>query len=111
MFYARLRGSQATAAGAESRAGRQMQAKAWRLGGNPYSLFGRRPFREALLRSYILTQHRAGRPLSTILDDSYVRRLGSESFCWRVIQDPRTIEALEGDIREAITRCDPRCRR
>lgn len=75
--------------------------------GNPYLFFGRRPFREAHLRGYIVTQHRAGRPLSSILDDPYVRRLGSERLVWRVVQDPRTIAALERDVREAIERFMP----
>ena len=80
-----------------------------RFGGNPYLFLGRRPFREARLRSYIISQHRAGRPLSAILADPYVRRCGSESFCWRVLEDPRTIEALERDVCEAIGRCVPPC--
>jgi len=75
------------------------------LAGNPYFLLGPRPFREARLRSYIVSRHRAGRPLSEILEDPYVRRFGSESLCWRVLQDPRTIEALERDVRETIERC------
>ena len=70
--------------------------------GNPYFAFGRRPFREARLRAYIVRQHRAGRRLSEILEDRYVRRCGSESFCWAVLQDPTTIEALERNIREAF---------
>jgi hypothetical protein len=75
--------------------------------GNPYLFLGRRPFREARLRSYIVSQHRAGRPLSSILVDPYVRRCGSESLCWRVLQDPETIEALDRDVREAIEGCSP----
>lgn len=71
-----------------------------RLRGNPYLFLGRRPFREARLRSYIIGQHRAGRPLSAIMSDPYVRRCGSESFCWRVVQDPLTLEALERNVRE-----------
>jgi hypothetical protein len=78
------------------------------LRGNPYLFLGRRPFRETRVRSYIISQHRAGRPLSEIIDDPHLRRLGSESFVWRVIQDPRTIEALERDVREAIEHCSPR---
>jgi hypothetical protein len=68
---------------------------------------GPRPFREARLRSYIVSQHRVGRPLASILDDPYIRRCGSEKLCWRVVQDPRTIEALEHDVREAISRSSP----
>jgi hypothetical protein len=78
--------------------------------GNPYLFLGRRPFREARLRAYIVRQHRAGRPLAEILDDPYLRRLGSESFCWQVIQDPRTIAELERDVREAISSFAPRPR-
>jgi len=77
------------------------------LGGNPYYVFGRRPFREARLRSYIVGQHRAGRPLSEIVADPYVRRCGSERFYWRVIQDPRTLEALERNVRDEIRSCAP----
>ena len=70
------------------------------------SLFvGERPDREARLLAYIVGQHRAGRRLSAILEDAYVRRLGSENFRWRVLRDPRTIEALEHNIRQAIEDC------
>lgn len=72
---------------------------AGRLHGNPYLFLGRRPFREARLRSYLVTQHRLGRPLAEILEDPYVRRCGSTTFCWSVVQDPRTIEALEANLR------------
>jgi hypothetical protein len=77
------------------------------LGGNPYFFLGSRPIREARLRAYIIGQHRAGRPLAAILADPYVRRCGSESFCWSVLEDPRTIEALERDCLEAIERSSP----
>jgi len=80
-----------------------------RFRGNPYLFLGPRPFREAHLRGYIVAQHRRGRPLSAILDDPYVRRLGSERFVWRVVQDARTIRALERDVREAIERFAPPC--
>jgi hypothetical protein len=72
-----------------------------RLGGNPYLFLGPRPFREARLRSYIVAQHRAGRPLAAILADPYVRRCGSDSFCWHVVEDPLTLQALENDYRAA----------
>jgi hypothetical protein len=74
-------------------------------GGNPYLFLGRRPFREARLRSYLVAQHRAGRPLSQVLDDPYVRRCGSKSFCWSVLVDRRTIEALERNIEHAFADC------
>jgi hypothetical protein len=78
--------------------------------GNPYRFLGARPFREQHLRSYIIAQHRKGRRLSEIVGDRYVRRLGSEHFFWRVVQDRRTIEALTQDIRAAIRDCNPNLR-
>lgn len=72
------------------------------LGGNPYLFLGPRPFREARLRAYIVGQHRAGRAVADILKDPYVRRCGSERFSWEVIQDRRTLEALERNVRETI---------
>ena len=74
--------------------------------GNPYFLFGRRPFREARLRAYIVREHRHGRPLAEILRDPYVARCGSERFQWRVLQDPRTVEALRRNDIEALTTLD-----
>lgn len=75
-----------------------------RLGGNPYLFIGPRPFREARVRSYVLREHRAGRPLAEILGDGYLRRCGTEDFCWRVIEDRRTIEAIERNIRATFER-------
>jgi hypothetical protein len=75
--------------------------------GNPYLFLGPRPFREARLRSYIVNQHRAGRPLAEIVGDPYVRRCGSEAFCWQVIQDARTIAELERHVRETIEHSAP----
>jgi len=78
-----------------------------RFAGNPFLFLGPRPFREARLRSYIVGQHRAGRSLAAIMADPYVRRCGSETFFWRVVQDPRTLAALERDVRETIRGCVP----
>ena len=72
------------------------------LSGNPYFVLGRRPFREERLRAYIVAQHRTGRLLADIVEDPYLRRCGSSRFCWQVIQDPRTINALEENIRHAF---------
>ena len=72
--------------------------------GNPYLEFGPRPFRAARLRSYIVRQHRSGRPLADILGDDYVTRCGSASFCWSVLEDPRTLHALGDNDRERIER-------
>lgn len=74
------------------------------LSGNPYFEFGPRPFRAARLRSYIVRQHRGGRSLVDILGDSYVARCGSTSFCWSVLEDPRTLQALGDNDRERIAR-------
>jgi hypothetical protein len=79
-----------------------------RFRGNPYLFLGARPFREEHLRSYILAQQRAGRRLSEIVGDRYVRRLGSERFFWSVVQDARTLAAFNQDIRAAIRDCEPR---
>ena len=77
------------------------------LRGNPYLFLGPRPFREARLRSYIVGQHRAGRPLSEIVADPYVRRCGNERFCWQVIEDTRTLTELERHVRETFERSVP----
>ena len=78
-----------------------------RFAGNPYLFLGPRPFREARLRSYIVGQHRAGRSLAAIMADPYVRRCGTESFCRGVVQDARTLAALERDVLETIRNCVP----
>ncbi|HEY2777202.1 MAG TPA: hypothetical protein VGI77_04810 [Gaiellaceae bacterium] len=75
--------------------------------GNPYLFLGRRPFREARLRAYLLRQHAAGRPLREILADPYISRWGSDSLCRRVLVDRRTIEALEGHVRDELSRLHP----
>jgi len=72
--------------------------------GTPYFEFGPRPFRAARLRSYIVREHRAGRSLVDILRDPYVARCGSASFCWSVLEDPRTLHALGQNDRERIAR-------
>ena len=77
------------------------------LRGNPYQFLGRRPFREARLRSYIVRQHAAGRPLEEILADPYIDRCGGSSLCRSVLVDPRTIEALEGHVRDEFARLQP----
>ena len=72
-----------------------------------YQFLGRRPFREARLRSYILREHAAGRPLREILCDRYVGRCGSGSLCRHVLVERRTIEALETHVRDELTRLQP----
>lgn len=78
-----------------------------RSGGNPFLFLGPRPFREARLRAYIVRQHRAGRAVAEIVRDPYVRRCGSDQFCWHVIEDRRTLEALEQNVRKTIEDCAP----
>jgi hypothetical protein len=72
---------------------------------SPYPFVHGRPFREARLRSYIVARHRAGLSLAEIAVDPYTRQFGSETLFWRVVVDPRTIEALEQNVRDAIARC------
>ena len=76
-------------------------------GGNLSFFVGRRPVREAEVRSYIIVQHRLGRRLSDILDDDYVRRYGSSALIWRALLDARTIGSLLQDIRDAMNACRP----
>jgi hypothetical protein len=77
------------------------------FGGNPYQFLGRRPFREARLRAYLVRQHAAGRPLREILTDPYIARCGSGSLCRRVLVDPQTIEAFEANVRDELERLHP----
>jgi hypothetical protein len=77
------------------------------LRGNPYYFLNRRPYKAANLRSYIVREHRRGRSLSEILSDPSTRRYGGESLLGQVLEDPRTIEALEQDVLEAIRACKP----
>lgn len=73
----------------------------------PYSFLGARPFREARLRSYLVRQHRLGRPLREVLEDPYVRRCGGVRFRDRVVHDAATIAALEADVEAAIRGARP----
>ncbi|HZP71896.1 MAG TPA: hypothetical protein VFA97_00815 [Gaiellaceae bacterium] len=71
-----------------------------RRGTGPYYFLGRRPFREARLRAYLVREHRLGRRLHDILKDDYVKRCGNERFCRSVAQDPTTLALLEENVRE-----------
>jgi hypothetical protein len=92
---------------ARSAAGRNRAAALRSLRGNPYYFLNRRPYKAANLRSYIVREHRRGRPLAEILSDPSLRRYGGESLLGQVLEDPRTIEALEQDVLEAIRACKP----
>ncbi|HZQ82027.1 MAG TPA: hypothetical protein VFB25_08635 [Gaiellaceae bacterium] len=72
-----------------------------------YSFLGRRPFREARVRSYIAREHRHGRRLQEILEDPYVRRCGNDRFCHAVANDAETIVLLERNLRESFQECRP----
>ena len=68
----------------------------------PFFAFGRKPFREARLASYVVRQHRRGRPLTEILADPYLARFGADGR--RLLVDPWLIEALKRDALAAIKR-------
>lgn len=72
---------------------------------NPYFFFGPRPFREQRVAAYVLREHRRGRPLAEILGDAYLDRLGSRTFCWMVLSQPRMIAALASDDVNALEVC------
>jgi hypothetical protein len=74
------------------------------LGRTPYFFSARRSFREERLLSYIRREHRRGRHLGEILDDSYVRRCGSREFVWATLRNTSLIELLEADVRESLAR-------
>ena len=77
------------------------------FGGNPYLFLGAGRSVRRGCAHIILRQHAAGRPLSEILADPYVRRCGGDSFCRRVLVDRRTIEALEAHVRDDLARLHP----
>jgi len=74
------------------------------LKGNPYFSFGRRPYRQQRLVSYIRREHRRGRHLGEILDDPYVRRFGTPALVWATLRDTPLLALLDADCREAIQR-------
>ncbi len=74
------------------------------LSRTPYFSFGRRPYREERLLSYIRRQHRRGRHLAEILDDPYVHRCGSRALVWATLRDTPLLSLLDADCREAIQR-------
>ena len=79
-------------------------ATSGRLTRTPYFAFGRRPYRQERLLSYIHREHRRGRHLGEILDDPYVRRCGSPALLWATIRDTPLLAMLEQDVCEAIQR-------
>jgi hypothetical protein len=77
------------------------------FGGNPYYFVGKRRYRLARLRCYIIGEHRRGRALAQIVRDPYVGRCGSEAMLWAALEDPQTLRALEEDVRVAIEGAHP----
>jgi hypothetical protein len=71
----------------------------------PYYFIRSRPFREARVRGYILSQHRLGRPLASIVEDPYLERCGGRRLAWHVICEPETIAALGSDVTAEIRAC------
>ena len=74
------------------------------LTSTPYFFVERRPFREERLLSYIRREHRRGRHLGEILEDSYVRRIDTGGLVWATLRNTPLIELLEEDVRDAIQR-------
>jgi hypothetical protein len=72
------------------------------LAGNPYFVFGPRPFREQRTWAHIVQEHRAGRPIEAIMCDSYMRRHAGDSLAWKALVNPETIRALGEDACDAI---------
>lgn len=72
-----------------------------------FLLLGRRPFREARVRAYIVREHRSGRHLGEILGDPYLARCGTERFCRSVAHDPHTLALLAEDVRRSLEECRP----
>jgi hypothetical protein len=70
--------------------------------GNPYFVFGPRPFREQRTRTHIVQEHRAGQPITAIMCDSYMRRHAGGSLAWKALVNPETIRALGEDACDAI---------
>lgn len=79
-------------------------ADAGRLSRTPFFFWGRHPYREERLFSYIRREHRRGRHLSEILDDPYVCHCGSRELVWATLRDTPLIALAEQDVREAIQR-------
>lgn len=75
--------------------------------GNPYFFLGERPFVESELRSHIVRQHRLGRQIREICEDSRLLELGPPSLWLKVLCEPETIAALAADVRESIRSCRP----
>jgi hypothetical protein len=70
--------------------------------GNPFLVFGSRPFRERRTRAHIVQEHRAGTPIAAIMCDSYMQRHAGESLAWKALVNPETIRALGDDACDAI---------
>jgi hypothetical protein len=77
-----------------------------RLARTPFFSFGGRPYVEQELAAHIHREHRRGRRLADILQDSFVVRCGPTTLA-RVLRRRRLLEALEADVAEAIRAAAP----
>ena len=74
----------------------------WPLAGSPFFFAGPRPYRETELAAHIHREHRRGRDLVEILNDSCVRERGREAVVRAVLRRPSLIRKLRLDVAEAI---------
>jgi len=73
-----------------------------RFGDYVRSVFSRGPDRLDRLSTYVIREHRSGRPLADILDDPYIRNRTTSQERDRLLDKPEVIHALgEGAIESA----------
>ena len=73
-------------------------ARFWNSLRNPLSFFGVRSSKEKRVATYVVREHRRGRPLAEILDDPYVRNRCTEQERARLLDQPEVIHAIGEDI-------------
>jgi hypothetical protein len=73
-----------------------------RFGDYVRSVFSRGPDRLDRLSTYVIREHRSGRPLADILDDPYIRNRTTPQERERLLDKPEVVHALgEGAIEAA----------
>lgn len=77
-------------------------ASDWPLARTPFFFIGPRPYRETELAAYIRREHRRGRHLAEILNDSYLDRRGGDALLRAVLRRPSLIRALRQDVADAF---------
>ena len=70
---------------------------------SPFAFLFTRPQKEELIAEYIVREHRRGRSLEDILDDSYVTNRCTPEAVRRVLERPEVVHALGDDIVAAHT--------